>query len=264
MSKPLVNFVHANGFPAGSYQTFFSYLENDFNIVANAQYGHDHRFRWHKNWQHLVDELIHFVSEQQQPVISVGHSFGGVITFIAACQRPDLFRAILLLDPPVVTGHKAWLLKLVKPTGYIDKLTPAGKAQIRRRVWPLGSDIAGQFAKRQLFRNFDPRCLKDYVDSAIKEKSQQLELNFLPEIEADIFRNVPTNLSRYKNKLLVPATFIYGENSKVCPKSRVMHFASLNKMIVKKLANADHMFPLEQPENAANFIRKSIFELIKA
>ena len=264
MSKPLINFVHANGFPAGSYKTFFSYLEQDFDIVAKPQYGHDNQFKWHKNWQHIVNELIHFIEKQNQPVISIGHSFGGIITFIAACQRPELFKAILLLDPPVVTGHKAWLVKMVKPTPYMDKITPAGKAIIRRRTWPLGSDIASQFAKRKLFRNFDSRCLKDYVASAIKEKNQQLELHFLPEVEADIFRNLPTNLSRYKNKLKVPATFIYGEKSPVCPKSRAQDFCRLNNMKLKMMLNADHMFPLEQPESSAEFIKETILELTKA
>jgi hypothetical protein len=34
MSKILVNFVHANGFPAGSYQTLFNYLPVEYKVIA--------------------------------------------------------------------------------------------------------------------------------------------------------------------------------------------------------------------------------------
>ena len=258
MAQSLVNFVHANGFPAGSYKTFFSCFPEQYKFIANSHYGHNSQFKWHKNWQHIIDELIHFIEQHNEPVVSIGHSFGGIVTFIAACQRPELFKGIILLDPPVITGSRAWLLKFAKRTRYIDKITPAGKAIIRRQYWPLGSDLASKFAKRKLFKNFDKRCLQDYANSAVIEKNQQLELLFSPRVEADIFRNIPTNLSSYKNKLTVPAALIYGEKTDVCPHQYFINFAKLNNIETKMLAGAGHMFPLEQPEKTAQTISEII------
>ncbi|MFT5816136.1 MAG: pimeloyl-ACP methyl ester carboxylesterase, partial [Psychroserpens sp.] len=96
MSKPVINFVHANGFPAGSYRTFLSLFSNDYSTIALEQYGHDDCYPIHNNWQFLVNELVNFIKKQDQKVICVGHSFGGVISFMAACQHPELFRGVVM------------------------------------------------------------------------------------------------------------------------------------------------------------------------
>ena len=259
MSKTLINFVHANGFPAGSYQTLFNAFPEQYQIIHNEKYGHDERYPVENNWQPLVDELINFVKQQlaihqQEQVINVGHSFGGVIAFIAACQQPDLFKGLIMLDPPVVTGGTALAMKFIKKTRLIDKLSPAGKAKVRRTQWPLGTDIAKLFARRQLFKNFDKRCLDDYISHGIVERNEQLELVFSAQVEADIFRNLAENLSSYKNQLKVPATLIYGEKTDVCPHSFFKKFIKLNKNITLTTTSGGHMFPLERPEESAKLI----------
>ena len=266
MSKTLINFVHANGFPAGSYQTLFNYLPEKYQVISHEKYGHDKRYPVEDNWQPLVDELISFVKQQleiyqQEQVINVGHSFGGVISFIAACQQPTLFKSLIMLDPPVVTGGSAIALKYIKKTRLVDKFSPAGKAKIRRTHWPLGTDIAKLFARRTLFKNFDSRCLADYVNQGTVERNDQLELVFSSEVEADIFRNLAENLSSYKNQLQVPASLIYGEQTEVSPHSFFKKFVKLNKNIKLKITPGGHMFPLEQPENTAKLIARTIDSL---
>jgi len=263
MSKTLINFVHANGFPAGSYQTLFNYLPEQYQVVSHEKYGHDEQYPVENNWQPLVDELIQFVKQQleihqQEQVINVGHSFGGVISFIAACQQPKLFKGLIMLDPPVLTGGPALAVKFIKKTRLIDKFSPAGKAKTRRTHWPLGTDIAKLFARRQLFKNFDRRCLEDYVYNGIVERNEQLELIFSSQVEADIFRNLASNLSSYKNQLQVPASLIYADQTDVCPHSFFKKFAKLNKNIQLVTTPGGHMFPLEQPEETAKLIAKTI------
>lgn len=263
MSKTLINFVHANGFPAGSYQTLFNYLPEKYQVISHEKYGHNEQYPVENNWQPLVDELINFVKQQleihqQEQVINIGHSFGGVISFIAACQQPKLFKGLIMLDPPVVTGGTALAMKLIKKTRLIDKFSPSGKAKVRRTHWPLGTDIAKLFARRQLFKNFDSRCLKDYINHGIIERNKQLELVFSAQVEADIFRNLAENLSSYKDQLKVPASLIYGEQSDVCPHSFFNKFVKLNKSIRLLTTLGGHMFPLEQPEKTAQLIVNSI------
>ena len=259
MSKTLINFVHANGFPAGSYQTLFNYFPDQYQVISHQKYGHDKQYPVENNWQPLVDELINFVKQQlaihqQEQVINVGHSFGGVIAFIAACQQPKLFKGLIMLDPPVVTGGTALAMKFIKKTRLIDKLSPAGKAKVRRTHWPLGTDIAKLFARRQLFKNFDRRCLDDYINHGIVERNEQLELVFSAQVEANIFRNLAENLSSYKNQLKIPATLIYGEKTDVCPHSFFKKFIKLNKNIILTTTSGGHMFPLEHPEASAQLI----------
>lgn len=263
MSKTLINFVHANGFPAGSYQALFKFLPEKYQVISHEKYGHNPRYPVENNWQPLVDELIVFVKQQliinnQQQVINVGHSFGGVIAFIATCQQPHLFKGLIMLDPPVVTGSTAVAVKLLKKTRLIDKFSPAGKAKSRRTNWPLGTDMAKLFTARTLFKNFDKRCLDDYISHGIIEKNNQLELAFSAPVEADIFRNLAANLSSYKNQLKVPASLIYADKTNVVPHTYFKKFAKLNKKIDLKVTQGGHMFPLEQPENTAQLIANTI------
>ena len=58
---PIINFVHANGFPAATYKTFLHYFNDDFTVIAHKKYGHNAHFPIHNNWQYLVDELIEYL-----------------------------------------------------------------------------------------------------------------------------------------------------------------------------------------------------------
>ena len=268
MPTTLINFVHANGFPAGSYNTLFQLLPKSYQVISLEKYGHNEQYPVEKNWQPLVDELIEFVQEQleshhENKVFAIGHSFGGVISFIAACQRPELFEGLIMLDPPVFTGTSALALKMIKKTRFIDKFSPAGKAQTRRTIWPLNTDIAKLLSRRPLFKNFDKRCLDDYVNYGTVEKNGQLELVFSTQVEADIFRHLPENLSKYKNMLTVPATLIYAEATDVCPHSFFTKFAKLNKKIQITTSPGGHLFPFEYPENTVNIITETINKLKK-
>ena len=37
-------------------------------------------------------------------IIGIGHSLGGILTFLAAYRRPELFKGIIMLDPPQLMG----------------------------------------------------------------------------------------------------------------------------------------------------------------
>ncbi len=257
-AKPLINFVHANGFPAGSYQTFLNYFTESYDVVAQEKYGHNPNFPIHHGWQYLVDELIHYLKQQNQPVICIGHSFGGVISYLAACKQPSLFKGLIMLDPPAMTGVLGWVFKLFKNTAYIDKITPAGKAKIRRSHWPADTDLAKLFKHRQLFKNFDARCLKDYTNSAMALRNDRLELTFDAQAETEIFRNIPTHLSSLRSKLTVPAALIYGESSDLYPSYFFKRFAKQNKQVSLHTIAGGHMFPLESPEKTSILINDII------
>jgi len=83
----------------------------------------------------LVTELIEHVERHGEPVLGVGHSLGGYLTALAALKRPALFRAIVLLDSPILGGWRAALFKMVKRFGLADYVTPAGVTRERRAVW---------------------------------------------------------------------------------------------------------------------------------
>lgn len=254
-NKATIHFAHANGIPAGSYQQVFKQLEPDFNCIALEKFGHNPKFRISNNWQHSIDELTDYIEKNSnEAVYAIGHSFGGVVSYMAACTKPELFKGLILLDPPIISNLERHVVRVLKKTSIIDKITPAGRTQSRRRIWPLGTDIASHYQKTSLFRNFDKRCLNDYVNAVVHERNQQLELSFSPDIEANIFRNIPDNINQYFGKLQCPAVLLTGDQTDVCRPRYLRNFIKGNN-IDHKIVNGGHMFPLEYPEQTAKIIK---------
>lgn len=258
-SSVQLHFAHANGFPAGSYKKLFSYLPANWQILAKPQFGHDHELPVNANWSNQAEELHRYVYSNTagNAVYAVGHSFGAVISFIAACRYPASFKGIILIDPPLVTGPKRHLVKAAKLTSYIDKITPASLAQNRNTQWSADEDLVAYFKSKALFKNMQPDCVADYVEAATAVKGDQQTLTFDAQVEADIFRNVPHNMDKFKGELKCPGLLITGQQSTVCRQEHWQRFISQNKISHTEMPGG-HMLPLEHPHELAVKITETI------
>lgn len=258
-TKIKLHFAHANGFPAGSYQQIFDQLPDDFEVHAITKFAHSERFPVNTNWGNQILELTEYLTEEvKAPAYLVGHSMGSVVSFMAACDRPDLIKGVILLDPPIASGLARLAFRLVKYSPLIDKLSPAGKAKVRCQSWPLGTDVVAYFQSKALFKNFQLECIQDYVAAAIDEREGELRLNFDAQIEANIYRNVPHNLNKYYKRLTVPGLLVTGSQSDVCTPSFLGTFIKKSKIEHQIFEGGGHMFPLEYPQQVANLISDKI------
>ena len=60
------HFAHANGFPAASYNTLFSYLPDHFQRLHVSMFGHDDALPVNGNWRNQVKELINHVERENR------------------------------------------------------------------------------------------------------------------------------------------------------------------------------------------------------
>ncbi len=254
-----IHFAHANGFPAGTYQTLFNALPSSWRILANLQFGHKPDFPVAGNWAGQVDELIAYLDSSgvSEPVWLVGHSFGAVVSFMAACRYPQRVRGLVMLDPPLIYGLRRYLVKSAKLLNMMDSITPSKLAKIRRTHWHKDDDLEAYFAAKSLFKAMDERCIRDYVTSASKIEGDKRRLTFSRDVEADIFRHFPHDLKRYAGKLQCPALLLAGSQSKVTRPSERSRFAKDNGIKVDMFPGG-HMFPLEKPEEVAATITATI------
>jgi pimeloyl-ACP methyl ester carboxylesterase len=254
-----VHFAHANSFPAGSYRKLFKALPSHFQVLALEKFGHTSRFPISGNWLNPAAELIDFVERSNTaPVYAIGHSFGAVISYIAVCKRPDLFKGLIMLDPPLITGLTRLMFKLLKFTPLVDKITGAGKTEIRCKSWAQNTDIVAYFKARSLFKNMDDECVKDYVDAVTELNKGHYNLSFDTDVEANIFRNVPHNINSYNGQLKVPSLLVTGQYTTVCIPRLINPFVKATKIEHKRFANGGHMFPLEAPIKTAELIASTI------
>ncbi len=255
-----VHFAHANGFPFGSYQTVFDALPVDISVFGKEKFGHERDFPVTSNWTYIVDELLDFISQRntaKDKTVLIGHSFGAVISYLAACTAPEKVAGLIMLDPPLVTGWRRYLIKLLKTTPLIDRVTPAALARSRNTHWPHSTDMVDYFSGKALFANMDKRCIQDYVKSTTHAEKSGIKLTFRHDVEADIFRNVADNLDKYAGKLQCPSLLVTGASSKVCMPAMRDLFIKQNELehITTK---GGHMFPLEYPEQTAQIIAKTL------
>lgn len=246
--KPLLQFSHANGFPAPCYRLFLAPLAKRFDVKFVPQFGHDPKFPVTDGWTHLAGELIADVERHGRPVLAVGHSLGGYLSLLAAARRPELFRAAILLDAPLMSRFQGNALAFAKRVGFVDRVTLAGTTKGRRSTWPSTTAALEHFRTKAAFRTFDPRCLEDYVRFGTEALDDEVQLRFDPEVEYRIYRTIPHDIGRAARRLSVPAALILGTTSDL---ARRLGPASSAKHLRLAAIDGGHLFPFETPEPAA-------------
>lgn len=254
VAKPLVQFSHANGFPAGSYRQILEPLRKDFRVRAVDRFGHDPRFPVTDGWPRLVDELLHAVEAHGEPVLAVGHSLGGYLSLMAAARRPERFRGVILLDAPVLGRFQGSAMALVKQLGLVDRVTLAGITRERRREWPDLAAAEAHFARKRLFQRFDPRCLADYLQAGTEPSGRGVRLRFDPDIEAAIYATLPHDMARWLRRLTVPGALVAGADSDIAHRVGLRTSARCLRLV---MVPGGHHFPFQQPALAARAISET-------
>lgn len=253
-----IQFSHANGFGLKTYTHFLSFLE-PYEVKGVELIGHD-KYTVAPNWKPLAQELIKYIeNNHDMPVIGIGHSLGGAVTLYAAEERPDLFKQVIFLDPPLFGGWKRRGMKIMKFFGQLDKIGPSGLAKKRREYFPTQQAAFDYFSSKKFFAPFDKKCFENYVEFGLKpNKEHGFELAFSKEIEYQVFRELP-DLKR-NTTLKMPSHFIYSNQYKVLdPKDIQWLKSNLNQTDFRPF-DGGHLFPLEQPEETAELIKSLIIK----
>ena len=260
--KTRLHFAHGNGFPSPCYRQMIMALEPYFDCCHIDKVGHAPEFPILDNWEALADEVIASVRRQSdEPVVAVGHSLGGVLSAFAALKEPDLFKAVILLDSPLLSRTRQRAVQLSKKLGFIDKVTPARRTQGRRCHWPTREAVFQYFKRRELFKHITDACLNDYIDYGMTQDESGYSLRFDSAIEYQIYRTMPHSLADYPNKLHVPSALIYGRESDVIYASDRSYMKRRYNISSFK-TEGTHMFPLEHPKATAELILKVLDKLL--
>lgn len=261
MKREIIHFAHANGFPAQTYNKLFSYLADDYEINYIERHAHNPNFPVTNGWNSLAAELREEIKKHyHQKIIGVGHSLGGILHFLVAVENPDLYKAIVLLDAPLISRLSAAGLKFLKRTKMIDKFSPAKATRFRRTVWQSKSEAFHHFRQKEKFQSFDEDVLRDYIEHGTIEDAENIKLLFNPQIEAEIYRTIPDNFVKFRGKLRVPTAYIGGTISR---EGRLARLAFMRKHFPINFYTIEgtHLFPFENPGETSDAIRKAVTDL---
>ncbi|AUH73495.1 alpha/beta hydrolase [Legionella sainthelensi] len=256
--KELIHFAHGNGFPALCYKQMLDCLENQFDYCYIDRIGHNPLFPVGENWHNLVLEVIASVKAQAtRPVIAVGHSLGGVLSLLAAIEQPELFKAVIMLDSPLLGTFKSSMVRLAKTLGIIDRITPAQRTRGRRMYWKDKEQLISYLKTRDLFKTFTDECLNDYISYGLEHTDDGYYLRFDRHIEYQIYRTIPHVIPNFEGKLFIPTALIYGDKSTVVGKMDIRYMKKYFNVINHRIQGT-HLFPMEHPELAAKQIIKIV------
>lgn len=258
-ARPVLAFAHANGVPGHSYDTFLAPFAERFDVRVAECLGQDPQYPVDRDWVSLSRELEVFLEPLPKPMIGMGHSMGSVLMFLVAERHPDWFETLLMLDPPVANGPTALFLNLMRLTGIGSRSSPAHKSGGRLDYWANWEDVLSYFRSRKLFQSFDPRALDDYLKSGLERHGDGWRLRFRPNIEAAIFRETPTGVTRLP-RLKVPGVLITGQSSPPLFHKGGKRHARRHKL-TRLFAPGGHMYPLQTPEASAALVLKAYDDL---
>ena len=262
---PDIHLAHANGFPPGAYEPLAAVLRADYHLI-----GLPARPLWPGSrpesaptWQPMAGDLIETLDGLARsgaispPIVGVGHSLGGVLTLWAAIRRPDLFQAVVLIDPVILPPSRLRLLWLLRLVGLHRRLPLVRAALRRRHTWPSRQACNEHLASKPFFAGWPVASLKAYVNSGTQGRPDgQVELIYPPEWEAHIFATTPTDIWRYVPQLRTPVLAIRGERSPTFPAGSMARLARLLPQAhTVTIPDSDHMVPLERPAETAEAIR---------
>lgn len=252
---PLV-FAHANGFPPQAYRGLLEELQQVYQIAVI-----EHRPLWQPgpppanlSWQQLVTDVIaQLEGSGLGPVVYVGHSLGAVLGLMAACQRPDLFQQLVMVEP-VIFGHRQQWLMTHLPWRFKRRIKLIDKTLRRPRVFPSPEEAFSFHRRSRTLSVLSDDALWDYIQGGFDDLGDQLVMRFPPTWEAVIYGTIPYVWPAIK-QVKVPVVAVRAANSNTLSAKMWKRWGRRRPDHQRlELAESDHLLPLAQPERVVRHL----------
>lgn len=267
--KPLIHFLHGNGFCGRTYEPMLRLLAQDFDLWLSDIQGHGDSDRGERflGWNRNADLALQaFLAQGQMfqnvPQFAVGHSFGGVLTALLLAGREQPFQRAVLLDPVLFSPAMLLGISMVSAAG-ISKLTPLAKAALkRRRHWPDRDAAFEALRGRGTYKGWTEEALRAFVDHALRDDPVKggVKLKCPPSREADIFSSGPDRLWSSVGRIRVPTLILHGQDSMPFVGPSAMQAASINDHIEARQVEGGHCFMQQDPIAAAERARAFLLQ----
>ncbi|MBW7861135.1 MAG: alpha/beta hydrolase [Rhodocyclaceae bacterium] len=261
--RPVVHFLHGNGFCGRTYEPLLVLLARDFDLFLSDVQGHgdsDHGGRFH-GW-HRTAELCteawaaHAGRYGDAPIYALGHSFGGVVSALMMARDPGLFRRAVLLDPVLFPPAMMGLMALSDVVGLYSRNTLALRARKRRRHWPDREAAVRTLRGRGMFRGWRDEALQAYAEHALKPAAGGgVELKCAPTLEAQIYGAFPRRLWAALARIENPTRVLFGERTFPFLPQAVGRWCRSRPNVSAVRMCGGHCFMQEDPETSALQIR---------
>lgn len=252
-----LHFAAANGYPPGAYRAFLAPFAENHELVASL-----HRPLWEtppelesfRSWDVFGEDVCQLVSALPHPVVSVGHSMGAAAILMAAIQRPELFKSLVLIEPVLVS--RRFLLALSFFRRFRPEMIPLVKRTLSRvDQFSSRQEAFDHYRPKRVFRQINDAVLWDYIQHGTKEIAPGVfTLVYSRDWEARCYTFV-YNLWRLLPQLRVPTLAIRAQDSNTLSVSSWNKWRAMSADVdFIEIEDAGHLLPFEKPEQLASII----------
>ena len=260
----LIHIAPANSFPPQTYGPMLRALTDRYRAICcppRALWGDQAPPRELREWGYLADDLLSaFDAWNMRDIVLIGHSFGGIASMLAAIEEPDRFRALVMLDPTILSRERLDWLKMATEHNALDQ-TPLVKGALRRRRVFESRDLAfTRFRNRPHFADWPDEALRLYVEHGLRERSNKAgyELAWPVEWEvyyySTVYQRIWEDLPALEG--LLPALIVRGGASDTFEQSDQEAVQRLvPSATIKVIEGQGHLFPQSAPDETGALIR---------
>jgi pimeloyl-ACP methyl ester carboxylesterase len=218
-----------------------------------------------KDWRLFRDDYLEHLHNRYDnqlttKIIGVGHSVGAMTTIMAAIKQPELFRALVLIEPVLFSRLRGLIMRLIAPLGIMRRYYPLIRRTLKRKTYFRDRKAMYQnYQKKPIFMRLSEEVLNDYVNGlAVDQPDGSVTLRYSPSWEARIYEKAAlADHFVWKNlqQVSCPVLVLRGENTDTL-------LASTQDMMVKRMPqgqgitvpDAGHLLPLEKPSETARIV----------
>jgi pimeloyl-ACP methyl ester carboxylesterase len=265
--KPLLHFLHGNGFCTRSYEPMLSHLAADFDLWLCDVQGHGesdhggHFLGWNRNAELALEAFeAGRAPFGEVPVYACGHSFGGVLTSLILASHPTVFQRAVLLDPVLFPLKLIGLRTSLSLLG-VRRNPMADSARARRHHWPDRDAAYGALHGRGIFRGWKDTAFRAHIEHALRDHDELgVELKCRPSREAEVFESMPKRLWPALKRIRTETLLIHGESSYPFVLQSACKLAASNHRVIARATPGGHCFMQEHPEQAAEQVRDFLLQ----
>jgi pimeloyl-ACP methyl ester carboxylesterase len=267
--KPLLHFLHGNGFCGRMYEPMLAPLAHDFDLWLCDVQGHgdsDHGGKF-VGWNRSADIAMEALRQQGSafksvPHYALGHSFGGVLTSLILGEHRDAFKRAVLLDPVLLTPTMLMGMSVAEMTG-ISKQTPlARQARGRRKHWVSRDEAFEQLHGRGVYKGWTDEALRAYVNHALKDSPDGgVELKCRRSREAEIFSTAPDRMWGLLGRVRTPTLVLHATRTFPFLKESIARWQMVNTAIQAQQVPGHHCFMQEHPGASAERVKHFLLDI---
>lgn len=249
---PEVLFVHATGFCKEVWHPVVSSLRDvrpgtETVTLDLRGHGDSPRVGPPYRWDLLTDDVL-FTVREHSALVGVGHSCGGAVIARAAALAPNLFSALLLIEP------------IILPPPYRRVNIPLARAAQRRRDRFDSREAAYERFASGPMETWQPEALAAYVDYGFVDDGEGVAIKCQPAVEADVFRE-GSNHDTWDlvPDIAIPVTIVSGELSETHAQPFLDALSGhFDQPTMIAVPGTGHFLPMERPDVIASLVADAL------